>query len=256
MGDRSDMFREARKAARRAPGSSGLSVNLLIYLGGIGILLYFVLGIVGTPEGGGEWAGFVAALVIGSLFALAAVQAIVIAVRMRRVWQRAERGDVRQVLEGVALPRWRSVHDRPVRTVVARVDRRYRYVRLAFARKADAAALADGQVGVELFDERAVRGPARLVQPHGTTWAFAVRVGDFTTKRALPDPAAQLGVAEVHALNALTDGWPDGSPDSGPGWLSDGGLGWPGDGGGADGGGGDGGGGDGAGGGDGGGAGI
>lgn len=124
-----------------------------------------------------------AALAFVAILGFVIVRDVRLILRIRRTWRRAEFGEVRQVLEGVVLPQWQSVGNRPVRSVVAGVDGRERYVRLAFAREADAAALAPGPVQIELFDDSSIRGPARLRQPHGTALAFASRLGDFPPEK-------------------------------------------------------------------------
>jgi hypothetical protein len=157
-----------------------------------------------------------AALVV--VFALhSAIHEIPVLVGIRRAWRRAKRGEVVRVVPGVMLWRGQSVGNVPVRTVVASVDGRAHFVRLAFARVEDAARLPAGPVQVDLFDAPAVRGPARLRPLHGgVVWAFAVRKGDVAV------PEDMRWTSENGWPDEWSDGWPDGdgTSDHGAGWPS------------------------------------
>lgn len=222
MRDRTKVFRVARWAGLReapSPVASVFIAGLALVFLGMALVGMWTEWRAGRPPLTRDTAIFaLAAMGIGALPTISAVRETSTLVRMVRLWHRARRYDVRQVLEGVALPQWRSVANRPVRTVLTQIDGRDRYVRLAFARRTDAAALAPGPVRVELFDDASVRGPARLRQPYGMALAFASRLGDF--------PAKEVTVVqrEDDWLNKLFDGWPDNdeSGESGSGWPGDG----------------------------------
>ncbi|WP_347642301.1 hypothetical protein [Nonomuraea sp. B10E15] len=212
-------FRAARRAGMRgAPDpTSALGVAAVA----TGLLVYFVTMMVSGQGDGSLTPDSVVFIlfpaVLAAITGTSGVREASVRLRMRRAWRRASRGEAVRGLTGVALRRGRTVAGYPVRTVVARVDGRAQYIRLAFARADDAAMLPAGSVQVDLFDGPSVRGPARLRPRHGgVVWAFAARNGD-------------LAVTE-ETRYTFENGWPDEGQD---GWPDSGGdaerhSGWPG----------------------------
>ncbi|MEO3889438.1 hypothetical protein [Nonomuraea sp. B5E05] len=216
-------FRAARRAGMRdAPDpTSALGIAAVA----MGLLVHFVTMMVSgqgdEPVTSDSVLFIIFPAVLAAVTGTSGVREASIRLRMRRAWQRAGRGEVVRGLTGVALRRGRTVAGYPVRTVVARVDGRAQYIRLAFARAEDAAMLPAGSVQLDLFDGPSVRGPARLRPRHGgVVWAFAARNGD-------------LAVTE-ETRYMFENGGPDEGPDGGQdGWPDSGGdaerhSGWPG----------------------------
>ncbi|TDE59714.1 hypothetical protein E1295_02155 [Nonomuraea mesophila] len=207
--DAAGAFRAARRAGMR--GAPDPTSALGIAAMAIGLLVYFASQ--ALPEQG---LGFLTSdtvffilfpLALAAVTGTTGVRETSARLRMRRAWRRAERGEVVQALTGVALREGRTVAGCPVRTVIAHVDGRARFVRLAFARAGDAARLPPGPVRIDLFDGPSVRGPARLRPGHGgVVWAFATRNGDL--------------VVEEETRYTVEDGWPDSGADAepSPGW--------------------------------------
>ncbi|MEO3805697.1 hypothetical protein [Nonomuraea sp. B1E8] len=208
--DDGSAFRVARRAGMRgAPDpTSALGIAALA----VGLLVFFA----STALGQGadllalDMAPFLLfPLALAAVTGTTGVREASVRLRMRRAWRRAASGEVLRGLTGVALREGRTVAGFPVRTVIARVDGRARYVRLAFARADDAARLPPGPVRVDLFDGPSVRGPARLRSGHGgVVWAFATRNGDL--------------VVDEETRYTVEDGWPDSGEGAEPS------SGWPG----------------------------
>lgn len=155
-------------------------------------------------------------VVLGSVFMVVEIRRIVRFVRIRRTWRRAARGQVTQVVFGLVLPHVREVSTYWVRTVVAQVGGRTRFVRLALT--PDAAPLAEGPVRMDLFDHHRLRGPVRLHSMYGRgTWAFAARIGDLAVPEETPWQIEDGWPAE------WSDGWTQQDERADP--ESD----WPGD---------------------------
>ncbi|WP_043632992.1 hypothetical protein [Nonomuraea candida] len=227
--DDSGAFRLARRAGMG--GAPNPMAAIVMTAGAVGMEVYFVVsalsGEVEEPFSLGSVLFFLFPLAFGALLGTSAVRETSVLLRMRRAWRRARHGEAVRVLAGVALRRERSVAGYPVRTVVAQVNGRAQFVRLAFARPEHAAMLPPGPVQLDLFDGPAIRGPARL-RPlsGGVAWAFASRSGDLAvSEETLFKYDGRPGEEP--------DGWPDsdGGAERGSGWPGDSGGDGDGDGG-------------------------
>ncbi|TDB97144.1 hypothetical protein [Actinomadura sp. 7K534] len=215
--DERTAFRVARREGKRRATAPASALGLAAGVIGLEVFVLIIWLREYSAEGAFPLWGLVAipaAAVIVAWITRTTIRDMPALVGIRRAWRRAERGEAARVVRGVALGQWRSVGDVPVRTVVAPVDGRPHFVRLAFARAEDAARLPAGPVEVDLFDASAVRGPARLRPARGgVVWAFAVRKGDAPVTEAAPWTAP----------DEQPDGWPheEGAADRDPGWPGD-----------------------------------
>lgn len=207
--DEGKAFRVARRAGMGGAPSPTPALVIGAGVAGIGVALTsHALSADDVPVG---WffAGLAVA-VLGAISITVGLREAAVVVSVWRVWRRAARGRPAQVVTGFALPQTRKVAGYRVRTVVVQVAGRPQFVRLAFARRDEAARLPAESVHMDLFDAPEVRGPARLRSHSGVlAWAFAVRFGDFV-------------VVEETLLKA-EDGWPDSDESGGRN------SGWPGD---------------------------
>jgi hypothetical protein len=219
--DERKAFRVARRAGRRHPPAPATALGIAAFIIGLEVFVVFRVLRMTFVENTLPLYGLVfmpVAVLIAVLVVRYSLRETPVLRGIRRAWRRAKHGDVARVLTGVALRQGQSVGRFAVRTVVAHVDGRTRFVRLAFARAEDAARFPAGPVQVDVFDAPALHGPARLRSLHGAVaWAFAVRNGDFAAAEGTPWTFE----------DGWSDAWPDGWPDSDGAAEST--TGWPGD---------------------------
>ncbi|MBE1876954.1 hypothetical protein [Myceligenerans pegani] len=221
-----DGFASARRAGTR--GTSlwrlGLSTILPVVMTGT-FLLFTIGGALGEPWAESEGAldprnpWQLALLVMIALLPLLVLWGVRGRIRRRRLigpaWRRAARGQPTLELTGAMVDGTRVMGRHGMRTVrldrpVGRDEPGNTELQLLFVTAEGRGERLSGEVGVQLFAEGALRGPARVQDARRAEWAFAVR-------------DAAPGDVPVRDDGWDDDGWTDLSADSGDGGDGDGG---------------------------------